>query len=73
MTGRVVPLQSDEAGDPRMGGTPDERVAAVAVLTARGKNVLIDGAPLWDEAQATIEKALGTVAARHLRTLLQKL
>ena len=29
MTGRVVPLKSDAAGDPRMGGTPDERVAAV--------------------------------------------
>jgi DNA-binding MarR family transcriptional regulator len=51
----------------------EDQREAVAVLTARGKNVLIDGAPLWDEAQATIEKALGTVAARHLRTLLQKL
>jgi DNA-binding MarR family transcriptional regulator len=51
----------------------EDQREAVAVLTARGKNVLIDGAPLWDEAQATIEKALGTVAGRHLRTLLQKL
>jgi len=33
MTVRVVPLASAEAGDPRMGGTAEERVAAVAVLT----------------------------------------
>lgn len=33
MTARVVPLQSEEAGDMRMGGTPDARVAAVAELT----------------------------------------
>jgi hypothetical protein len=34
MTARVVPLTSDEASDPRMGGSIDERVAAVAVLSA---------------------------------------
>ena len=33
MTARVVPLDSAAAGDPRMGGTVDERVAAVAALT----------------------------------------
>jgi len=33
MTARVVSLTSDEASDPRMGGTPDQRVAAVAELT----------------------------------------
>jgi hypothetical protein len=33
MTARVVPLGSDEAGDMRMDGTPDARVAAVAQLT----------------------------------------
>ena len=33
MTARVVPLQSHEAGDSRMGGTVDERVAAVTALT----------------------------------------
>lgn len=33
MSARVVPLDSDEAGDPRMGGTVDERVAAVTVLS----------------------------------------
>ena len=33
LTVRVVPLSSPEAGDPRMGGTVEERVNAVAVLT----------------------------------------
>jgi hypothetical protein len=33
MTARVVALRSDEAGEMRMGGTPDARVAAVAQLT----------------------------------------
>ena len=33
MTARVVSLGSEEAGDMRMGGTPDARVAAVAELT----------------------------------------
>lgn len=33
MTVRIVSLNSDEAGDARMAGTVDARVAAVAVLT----------------------------------------
>ncbi len=33
MAARVVPLGSPEAGDSRMGGTADERVAAVEALT----------------------------------------
>ena len=33
MTARVVPLTSDDAGDSRMGGTAEERVAAVTTLT----------------------------------------
>jgi len=33
MSARVVPLSSPEAADPRMGGTLEERVAAVAKLT----------------------------------------
>ncbi|WP_045835951.1 MarR family winged helix-turn-helix transcriptional regulator [Hyphomicrobium sp. 99] len=44
---------------------------AVVVLTVRGKNVLIEGATLWDEAQTKIEKTLGVAVARNLRTLLQ--
>ena len=33
---RVVPLASDEAGDPRMPGTGAQRVAAVEELTLEG-------------------------------------
>lgn len=33
MTVRIVSLESDEAGDARMGGTVEARVAAVAQLT----------------------------------------
>lgn len=36
MTLRVVPLASPEASDPRMGGTVEDRVAAVAELSAEG-------------------------------------
>jgi hypothetical protein len=35
MTARVVPLRSDEAGDGRVGGTVDARVALVAELSRR--------------------------------------
>lgn len=50
----------------------DQREAAV-VLTARGRSVLADGAKLWDEAQTMIEKRLGVVATKQLKTLLQTL
>ena len=36
LTVRVVPLASDEAGDPRMPGTGAQRVAAVAELSLEG-------------------------------------
>lgn len=35
MTARVVPLRSDEAGDARVGGTAEERLALLAVLSRR--------------------------------------
>jgi hypothetical protein len=35
MTVRVVPLQSDEAGDARVGGSRAERIALVAELSRR--------------------------------------
>jgi hypothetical protein len=35
MTARVVPLRSDEAGDARVGGTVEERLALVAELSRR--------------------------------------
>ena len=34
MTARVVPLASAEAGDPRMGGTVEQRLAAVTQLSS---------------------------------------
>jgi hypothetical protein len=35
MTARVVPLESDEAGDGRIAGTADERLAVLAELSRR--------------------------------------
>lgn len=35
MTARVVPLQSDEAGDARVGGTVAERLSLLAELSSR--------------------------------------
>ena len=35
MTARVVPLRSDEAGDARVGGTAEERLALLAELSQR--------------------------------------
>jgi hypothetical protein len=35
MTARVVPLRSDEAGDARVGGTPEERLVLLAELSQR--------------------------------------
>ena len=35
MTVRVVPLNSDEAGDARVGGTPAERLALLNELSRR--------------------------------------
>ena len=52
MTARVVPLTSAEAGDPRMGGTVDERVAAVAELTLEAWRLA--GLPLPSYTRATM-------------------
>jgi hypothetical protein len=35
MTARIVPLQSDEAGDGRVGGTASDRLQLVAELSRR--------------------------------------
>lgn len=35
MTARVVPLRSNEAGDGRVGGTAEERLALLAELSRR--------------------------------------
>ena len=52
MTARVVPLTSIEAGDARMGGTPEERLAAVAELTAEAWRLA--GLPLPAYTRATM-------------------
>ncbi|MGL4290069.1 MAG: MarR family winged helix-turn-helix transcriptional regulator [Phreatobacter sp.] len=50
----------------------DQREAAL-VLTDHGRDILAQGAPLWDQAQAKIETMLGSDAASHLRALVQAL
>ena len=56
MTARVVPLSSAEAGAPRMGGTVDERVAAVARLTAEAW--ALSGRPLPSSTRETMPVVL---------------
>lgn len=62
MTARVVPLASREAGDPRMGGTVDERVAAVAVITEQAW--ALAGRPFPTYARATMPVVVTTLAAQ---------
>lgn len=59
MTARVVSLSSDEAGDARMGGTPSERVAAVAELTAEAWRLA--GRPLPSYTRATMPVVVSTL------------
>ena len=65
MTARIVPLTSDEAGDSRMGGTPDQRVAAVAELTAEAWRLAGRAFPTYTRQTmpvvlATLEDHLGS-------------
>ena len=57
MTARVVPLASPEAGDPRMGGTMDERVAAVTELTLEAWR--LSGRPFPTYTRATMPIVVG--------------
>lgn len=59
MTARVVPLWSREAGDARMGGTVDERLAAVAELTAEAWR--LSGRPLPSYTRDTMPVAVTTL------------
>jgi hypothetical protein len=61
MSVRVVPLSSVEAGDPRMDGTVNERVAAVAELTAEAWRLA--GRPWREYTRATMPVVLATLAA----------
>lgn len=60
MTVRVVPLTSREAGDARMGGTVDERVAAVAVLTEQAWT--LSRRPFPTYTRATMPAVVTTLA-----------
>jgi hypothetical protein len=62
MTAQVVPLTSAAAGDSRMGGTIDDRVAAVAELTVEAWRV--SGLPFPAYTRATMPIAIGTLL-RH--------
>jgi len=62
MTARVVSLASEDAGDPRMGGTAAERVAAVAELTQTAWT--LSKRPLPTYTRATMPVVVTTLA-RH--------
>ena len=56
----------------RLASAKDQREAAVS-LTEAGRDALKRAAPLWEEAQARIESALGSDGARALKTLADAL
>lgn len=59
MTIRIVPLASAEAGDPRMGGSLEDRLAAVAELSAEGWR--LSGRPLPSYHRISIPVVLTTL------------
>lgn len=59
MTARVVPLSSPEAGDPRTGGSLEDRLVAVAELTAEAWRLA--GRPLPTYTRATMPVVLATL------------
>jgi hypothetical protein len=59
MTARVVPLSSPEAGDSRMGGTVEERLAAVTALTLEAWRLA--GRPLPAYTRATMPVVIATL------------
>lgn len=59
MTARVVPLGSPESGDPRMAGTANARVAAVAELTLEAWR--LSGRPLPSYSRATMPIVVTTL------------
>ncbi len=54
VTIRVVPLDSAEAGDPRTGGTVEERLAVVAALSAEGWRLAGRSLPSYTRAEIPI-------------------
>lgn len=59
MTVRVVPLTSPEASDPRMGGTLEDRLTAVAELSAEGWR--LSGRPLPTYRRTSMPVVLTTL------------
>lgn len=59
MTARVVPLSSPEAGDARMGGAAEQRLEAVAELTA--ETWRLAGRPLPTYTRATMPVVVATL------------
>ena len=59
MTARVVPLRSDEAGDARVGGTAEERLALLAELSRR--MWALTQRPLPSYTRATMPVTLSTL------------
>jgi hypothetical protein len=59
MTARVVPLSSPEAADPLMGGTVEERLAALAELSAEAWR--LSGRPLPSYTRATMPIVITTL------------
>lgn len=57
LTARVVPLASSEAGDPRMGGTVEQRVEAVAVLTEMAWKLAGRSFPQYTRATMPVVRA----------------
>jgi hypothetical protein len=60
MTGRIVPLGSDEASDARVGGTAGERLALLRELSER--MWVLTGRPLPTYTRATMPAKLTTLA-----------
>lgn len=60
MTVRIVPLDSPEAGDARVGGTAAERLALVAELSRRAW--ALTGRPLPSYTRRTMPVKLTTLA-----------
>ena len=63
MTARVVPLKSSEADDSRMGGTVNERVAAVAELTRTAWQLA--GRPFPSYTRAQMPVVVRTLSDHH--------
>lgn len=59
MTVRIVPLRSEEAGDGRVGGSPDECLAVLAELSRRMWE--LTGHPLPTYTRQTIPMKLTTL------------